>query len=129
MSSVSSISSSLSNILTSYYTNSTSATEETSETVDDTTTDSTEESETLDQEEVNAIYLSISQGLVNTLSSISGTTTSSDDNSNGLSGLYDAIEMQQNSQTIADALAKYYTGTSEETEDSTETDSGIDTTA
>lgn len=118
--SVSSISSSLSTILTSYYTNSTSATGETSETGDDTTTGSTEE---FDQEESS---LSLTQGLVDTLSSISGTGT--DDDSDGLSGLYDTIEMQRNSKAIANALAEYYSGTSEADEESTETDSGIDTT-
>ena len=119
MSSVSSVSSS--NILTSYY-SSTSAADTASETVSETTTDDTEASGVLNEEEVTTLSFSFKQGLVDMLSSISGT---GDDDSDSLSGLYEAVEMQQFSK----AIVEYYTETLSGAEESTATDSSIDTTA
>lgn len=135
--SISSVSSSLSSLLTNYYNRTTSTTDTTEEASEDVTTENTAETEDEEDTEDNisaaaTVSLSLDQAIVNTLG-YGGSSSS------GLSGLYQAVEMQVNSGALAAAVAKSYgltsaadtdaTSTESANTESSETDSSIDTTA
>ena len=124
MNSISYLSSSINSLLSSYYTRN-SYTAATGVSADNSNIDSTEETGTLGREEITSISLSLPRSLVNVLSLLSGTDT--DDDSNGLSSLFDAIEMQQNADSIYNSLLAYYTD--KYTDSGSKTGSIVDITA
>ena len=119
-------SSSLYSLLSSYY--SSSSADETSSSADesDETTESSSTS-TLSEEDVISLSYSLQQNLVSLLSSVSGVSSSA--TTSDLSGLYEALSMEQNADALTDVLASYYSDSDEDTTASDSESSSVDTTA